>query len=145
LLFTFNLYRYSWEALLPMESFGDVPAVIKGIGPADKAMVEWSAYPPGLATLGLGPVPVSGLKDGKMKLGKFFGVDFTAEGPPPADGYYSRGEVKGVEGESLEDPPEGTVPGRVGTWHFSLTFFCIQNTVQSMTASMVHVHVTNLT
>lgn len=116
------LLRACWEALLPMESFGDVPAAVRGVGPADKAIVDWSAYPPGLATLGLGPVPVSGLKEGKMKLGTFFGVDFTAEGPPPADGYYSRGEVKGVEGEGLEEPPAGSIPGAYTSESFGKHF-----------------------
>lgn len=112
------LLHACWEALLPMQSFGDIPGVLR----SPKAMVDWSVYPPGIATLGLGPVPVSGLKDGKLKLGKFFGIDFTAEGPPPGDGYYSRGEMTGVNGDGLEEPAEGTVPGAYAADNFGKEF-----------------------
>ena len=100
------LLRACWEALLPLETLRDMPAVITGLVTVDKATVDWSVYPPGIATLGLGPVAVSGLQHGKLKLGKCIGVDFTGEGPPPAHGYYSRGYVKCVEGEGLEGTPE---------------------------------------
>ena len=100
------LLRACWEALLPLETLRDMPAVITGLVAVDKATVDWSVYPPGIATLGLGPVAVSGLQHGKLKLGKCIGVDFTGEGPPPAHGYYSRGYVKCVEGEGLEGTPE---------------------------------------
>jgi len=116
------LLRACWEALLPLETLRDMPAVITGLVTVDKATVDWSVYPPGIATLGLGPVAVSGLQHGKLKLGKCIGVDFTGEGPPPAHGYYSRGYVKCVEGEGLEGTPEGTVPGEYVPESFSKDF-----------------------
>jgi hypothetical protein len=45
---------------------------------SDKAEVDFAVYPPGLATLGLGPILAEHLQGGKLKLGAFFGLDFTA-------------------------------------------------------------------
>ena len=104
-----------------MKSFEHIPNAIRGIGPGDKPMVDFSAYPPGLATLGLGPVPVATLAEGKLKLGNFFGLDFTEEGPPPADGFYSRGVLTGINNGG-EDLPEGTVPAQYTPESFGVEF-----------------------
>ena len=102
-----RLLQACWEVLLPMKSFEHIPNAIRGIGPGDTPMVDFSAYPPGLATLGLGPVPVATLAEGKLKLGNFFGLDFTEEGPPPADGFYSRGVLTGINNGGEVGPFNG--------------------------------------
>lgn len=106
--------RACWSAVFRSGDAGKrVPALVLGRATHDRAHVDWSNYPPGLATLGLGPVPKERLRAGKVLFGARAGLDFTGA-PEPADGYVSRGELSAA----LDDAGEALAPGEFATDSF---------------------------
>lgn len=90
--------RLCWKNLLTRsDALSAVPPAIVGVGPTDRAKLDWTRCPPGVATLGLGPVPADFVDSaGVVRLGEHYGFDMTTEGPKPADGYWHQGELRGV-------------------------------------------------
>ncbi len=93
--------RLCWKNLLTRsDACSAVPPAIVGVGPTDRAKLDWTRCPPGVATLGLGPVPADAFDaSGVCRLGEHHAFDMATEGPKPADGYWHRGELRGVADE----------------------------------------------
>ena len=91
--------RLCWNNLLTRsDAFDAIPPAIVGVGPTDRAKLDWTRCPPGVATLGLGPVPSDAVDaSGVCRLGEHgLGFDMSTEGPKPADGYWHQGELRRV-------------------------------------------------
>ena len=105
--------RVAWKNLLTKMDASGVPAAIVGVGPTDRCKLDWTRCPPGVATLGMGPIPADAIVDGKLKLGHFYGFDMTTEGPTPSDGYWCQGDMRGVvdvSGDGFVDGPASPTP-----------------------------------
>ena len=99
--------RACWSAVFRSKDAGKrVPALVLGLATHDKTHVDWSCVPPGIATLGLGPVRKERLRGGKVLFGARAGLDFTGA-PDSAYGYASRGELSAA----LDDAGETLAPG----------------------------------
>jgi len=83
----YEILRTCWNTLLPMpgwtwrspEGYKQIPNALRDIGSRPPPRVDLTSMPPGAGTLGLGPVRLSHIANGKLTVGESFGFAFTED------------------------------------------------------------------
>ena len=80
-----SLLRWAWAAMsyvtCEKEFQYTIPDVVEGRVVGERNVVEWSLLPPGMSTLGFGPVATSYVRNARLKFGAYVGIDFSRSGP----------------------------------------------------------------